>query len=343
MTASRSRANRSLNSGHGEPRGADGDLVERLPGADAEHDAAGVEGAEGAERLRDDGRVVAEGRRHDGRAELDPLGALADGGEPATARTGRAACWWRHGWKWSEMKTESSPTCSACAAYVTRSRGPNCSADAFQPTLSTLNPSGRGGVVPPAYGRALSSPSPVDDDLVADADLVVEPDQQRLVAHVDAAVRGAGVAEPGEVRGVVHCLAPGEEHGVRHGRVVEVRDDVDLLVVDGEDAFARGQLVTAEADVEAVLRHAVDDPGEHPRRLADAHDPTRHAALVEVPRGRRGLGLRRLRHDVGELVARRARASWRRACPRWARRAVPVAAKPRLAWKPCTAAVVVDP
>src|SRR6478672_6544604 len=94
------------------------------------------------------------------------------------------------------MKTESSPTCSACAAYVTRSRGPNCSADAFQPTLSTLTPSGRGGVVPPAYGRALSSPSPVDDDLVADAHLVVQLDQQRLVAHVDAAVRSSRSSGP---------------------------------------------------------------------------------------------------------------------------------------------------
>src|SRR6476660_213672 len=217
---------------------------------------------------------------------------------------GACPCWWRHGWKWSEMKAESSPTSSACAAYVTRSRGPNCSADAFQPTLSTLTPSGRGGVVPPAYGRALSSPSPVHDDLVADAHLVVQLDQQRLVAHVDAAVRRPGVAEPGEVRGVVDRLSAGEEHGVRHGRVVEVRDDVDLLVVDGEDTFAGGELVAAEADVEAVLRHAVDDPGEHLRRLADAHDPTRHAALVEVPRDGVGLGQRRLRHDVGELVAR---------------------------------------
>src|SRR4051794_4822566 len=111
---------------------------------------------------------------------------------------------WRQGWEWSEMKAESSPTRSACAANVTRSRGPNCSADAFQPTLSTPTPSGRGGVTRPAYVGVLRWPSPVDDDLVAEPDLVVELDEQGLVAHVDAAVGGAGVAEAGEVRGVVH-------------------------------------------------------------------------------------------------------------------------------------------
>src|SRR6478735_3712929 len=159
----------------------------------------------------------------------------------------------RHGWKWSEMKTESSPTSSACTAYVTRSRGPNCSADAFQPTLSTVPPVVTWGVRS-AYDRAVSprpghptrayavrpgpvSRSPVHDDLVADAGLVVELDQQRLVAHVDAPVRRAGVAEAGEVGRVVHGLAAGEEHRVGHRRVVEVRDDVDLLEVDREDAL----------------------------------------------------------------------------------------------------------
>ena len=82
MTASRSRAKRSLNSGHGEPGGADGDLVERLARADAEDDAPGVERAEGAEGLGDDRRVVAEGRGHDGRAEHDALGALARRRQP---------------------------------------------------------------------------------------------------------------------------------------------------------------------------------------------------------------------------------------------------------------------
>ena len=38
---------------------------------------------------------------------------------------------WRHGRKWSETTALSRPTCSACTAYSTRSRGPNCSADAL--------------------------------------------------------------------------------------------------------------------------------------------------------------------------------------------------------------------
>src|SRR6476469_3376827 len=196
---------------------------------------------------------------------------------------GACPCWWRQGWKWSEMKTESSPTSSARAAYVTRSRGPNCSADAFQPTFSTPTPSGRGGVTSPAYVGASRGPSPVDDDLVADPDLVVELDEQGLVAHVHAPVGGARVSEPLEVRGVVHRLAAREEHRVGHGRVVEVRDDVDLLLVDGEDALARGQLVAAEPHVEAVLGHPVDHPGEAFGRLADAHDATGQAPLVDVP------------------------------------------------------------
>src|SRR6478735_11880946 len=218
---------------------------------------------------------------------------------------GACPCWWRQGWKWSEMKTESSPTCSACAAYVTRSRGPNCSADAFQPTLSTPTPSGRGGVTSPAYGGVSRGPSPVDDDLVADADLVVELDQQGLVAHVDAPVGGAGVAEPCEVGGVVHRLAAREEHRVGHGRVVEVRDDVYLLLVDGEDALSGGQLVAAEPHVEAVLRHAVDHPREALGRLADAHDATGQALRVDVPGDGTGLRLDRDGLDVGELVGGR--------------------------------------
>ena len=67
---------------------ADDDLVERLAGADAEGDPAGVERAEGAEGLRDDGRVVAEGRRHHRGAELHPLGALADSGQPGQRERG---------------------------------------------------------------------------------------------------------------------------------------------------------------------------------------------------------------------------------------------------------------
>src|SRR5690349_6223101 len=199
------------------------------------------------------------------------------------------------------MKAESSPTCSACVANVTRSRGPNCSADAFQPTLSTPTPSGRGGVTVASLRRGARGPSPVDHHRVADPHLAVELDEQRLVADVDTAVGGAGVAEAGEVRGVVHGLAAREEHRVRHGRVVEVRDDVDLLLVDGEDALAGGQLVAAEPHVEAVLRYAVDDPGQALRGLADAHDPAGHAALVDVPRDGGGTRLGGRRLDVGEL------------------------------------------
>lgn len=39
--------------------------------------------------------------------------------------------WCRQGWKWSLTITLSSPTCSASTEYSTRSRGPNCSADAL--------------------------------------------------------------------------------------------------------------------------------------------------------------------------------------------------------------------
>ena len=59
-----------------------GDLVERLPGADAEEDAIRVETPHGREGLRDDGRVVAEGRGEHRRAQLQPLGPLTDGGHP---------------------------------------------------------------------------------------------------------------------------------------------------------------------------------------------------------------------------------------------------------------------
>ncbi len=60
-----------------------GDLVERLPGADAEEDPIRVETAHGRERLRDDGRVVAERRRQHRRTKLQPLGPLADRRHPS--------------------------------------------------------------------------------------------------------------------------------------------------------------------------------------------------------------------------------------------------------------------
>ena len=39
----------------------------------------------------------------------------------------------RQGWKWSEMAAMSKPSRSASTVEVTSSRGPNCSAEAFQP------------------------------------------------------------------------------------------------------------------------------------------------------------------------------------------------------------------
>ncbi|PBI82681.1 hypothetical protein BKP42_68500 [Rhodococcus erythropolis] len=58
------------------------DLVESLTAADAEHDAPRVETSHCRERLSDDRRVVAERRRHHGRADLHALGALTDGRHP---------------------------------------------------------------------------------------------------------------------------------------------------------------------------------------------------------------------------------------------------------------------
>src|SRR5690606_11492570 len=59
-----------------------GDLVERVPRADAEEDAPRVQQPHGGERLRDDGRVVAEGGRHDARADEHVGGALPHGRHP---------------------------------------------------------------------------------------------------------------------------------------------------------------------------------------------------------------------------------------------------------------------
>src|SRR5438309_11734178 len=41
------------------------------------------------------------------------------------------------GWKWSLMKTESNPACSAAQPKSSSCPGPNCSADALYPSLST--------------------------------------------------------------------------------------------------------------------------------------------------------------------------------------------------------------
>ena len=51
----------------------------------------------------------------------------------ASQASENGACppWWRHGWKWSEIITLSSPTCSARTAKSSSSRGANCSAEAL--------------------------------------------------------------------------------------------------------------------------------------------------------------------------------------------------------------------
>ena len=75
------------------------------------------------------------------------------------------------------------------------------------------------GLRDPGIGRQ----RPVDDHLVADLHLVEQPGDAVVVAHVDAAVRGAVVAVGREVGRVVHGLAAGEEHRERHRGVVEAR------------------------------------------------------------------------------------------------------------------------
>src|SRR5262245_26989835 len=42
----------------------------------------------------------------------------------------------RQGWKWSLTTALSKPSCSARIPYFSRSCGPNCSADAFQPSVN---------------------------------------------------------------------------------------------------------------------------------------------------------------------------------------------------------------
>ena len=84
--------------------------------------------------------------------------------------------------------------------------------------------------------------------------------EQCHVADVDAAVRRAVVPAAREVTRVMNGLAAAEEHRVRHRRVVKVRDDVDLLPRDPEDALARRLGLAAEADGHRVLSLPVDDP-----------------------------------------------------------------------------------
>src|SRR5271156_4723831 len=59
--------------------------------------------------------------------------------------------WCFQGWKWSLMKTESKPDCSARRENWSNSVGPNCSADALYPSLSTVRPPTSWGLA--AQGR----------------------------------------------------------------------------------------------------------------------------------------------------------------------------------------------
>src|SRR5579863_1215390 len=43
-----------------------------------------------------------------------------------------------HGWKWSLTNTDSNPTSSARREKSSKSRGPNCSADALYPSFSNV-------------------------------------------------------------------------------------------------------------------------------------------------------------------------------------------------------------
>src|SRR5579875_3545882 len=67
---------------------------------------------------------------------------------PSQGRTlGACPPRWRQGWKWSETAIVSRPTRSACCAYSTSFRGPNCSAEALYPyRISIVLSSGSQGV-----------------------------------------------------------------------------------------------------------------------------------------------------------------------------------------------------
>ena len=73
------------------PADADGNLVHRLAGADAEEDPAGVEAAEGGGGVGDDRRVVAQRGGDHARPQPDPAGALTQGAEPGEGEGSVAA------------------------------------------------------------------------------------------------------------------------------------------------------------------------------------------------------------------------------------------------------------
>ena len=94
------------------PRDAEVRLVERLAGADAQDDAARVHHAERREVLRDDGRVVAEGRgEHRGADQIRDVRAPSAPSHGTDAGAWPPSC--SQGCRWSETKTESKPISSA--------------------------------------------------------------------------------------------------------------------------------------------------------------------------------------------------------------------------------------
>ena len=165
--------------------------------------------------------------------------------------------------------------------------------------------------------------------------LVEEPLDARVVAHVDASVRGTEVAARREVGGVVHRLAAGEEHRERHRGVVEVRDVVARLPAHVEEAFAGRGVRRTEAHRHRPEHLPVDHPADGAARLVDAHRAPGQAARVESARrcaGRRGTGWRaRPWSAYGSSRAGGSRVRWS---------TYPVSAIFRFSWKPFRAAVV---
>ncbi len=84
-------------------------LVQRLAGADAEHDASRKHRSERAEHLRDDRRVIAESRRQHAGADDHPSACVAPSAPSQASADGACPSVCFHGWKWSLTKTEFEP------------------------------------------------------------------------------------------------------------------------------------------------------------------------------------------------------------------------------------------
>src|SRR3954470_18028897 len=107
----------------------------------------------------------------------------------------------RHGWKWSLMIALSNPSSSARTPYRSSSCGPNCSADAFQPSVN-MNAMVRSLSIIPLHGIPEVRPGDdlasliadaaraeridlVDGDVVAIAQKIVSKSEGRIVRLVD--------------------------------------------------------------------------------------------------------------------------------------------------------------